>query len=100
MKKTLEKNGIDSHYFNIEMELDSVEAVKNAVQAGFGAAFVSVSSISKELELGTLYWAKIEGITIKRTLHIITNFQKNNSTITELLKTELLSMFNKSIAQT
>ena len=33
------------------MELNSIEAIKNAVQSGLGAAFVSVSAISKELEL-------------------------------------------------
>ena len=34
----------------IEMELNSMESIKNAVQSGLGAAFVSVSAISKELE--------------------------------------------------
>ena len=55
------------------MELNSIEAIKNAVQSGLGAAFVSVSAISKELELSTIHWAKIEGITIKRTLSIVFN---------------------------
>ena len=53
------------------MELNSIEAIKNAVHSGLGAAFVSVSAISKELELDMLHWAKIEGITIKRTLSIL-----------------------------
>ena len=34
------------------MELNSIEAIKNAVHSGLGAAFVSVSAITKELELG------------------------------------------------
>ena len=50
--KVLNQNGIDSTRFKIEMELNSVEAIKNAVQSGLGAAFVSVSAIAKELELG------------------------------------------------
>ena len=45
------------------MELNSIEAIKNAVHSGLGAAFVSVSAITKELELGMLHWAKIEGLT-------------------------------------
>ena len=53
------------------MELNSIEAIKNAVHSGLGAAFVSVSAITKELELDMLHWAKIEGITIKRTLSIL-----------------------------
>jgi DNA-binding transcriptional LysR family regulator len=69
--KVLNQNGIDSTRFKIEMELNSVEAIKNAVQSGLGAAFVSVSAIAKELELGVLQWVKIEDIIIKRTLSII-----------------------------
>ena len=66
--QVLNQNGIDSTRFKIEMELNSVEAIKNAVQSGLGAAFVSISAIAKELELGILHWVKIEDITIKRTL--------------------------------
>ena len=73
IENTLIENGIDSRYFKIEMELNSIEAIKNAVQSGLGAAFVSVSAISKELELDILYWAKIDGVKIKRTLSILIN---------------------------
>ena len=75
------------------MELNSIEAIKNAVQSGLGAAFVSVSAISKELDLNMLHWAKIEGVTIKRTLSIITNPKRYNSRVTTLFKEELLDMF-------
>ena len=77
--KVLNQNGIDSTRFKIEMELNSVEAIKNAVQSGLGAAFVSVSAIAKELELGVLQWVKIEDIVIKRTLSIIVNPKKYRS---------------------
>jgi len=90
---TLKQNGIDSGYFKIEMELNSVEAIKNAVQSGLGAAFVSVSAISRELDLDMLHWAKIEGITIKRTLSIITNPKRYHSNVTKLFKEELLEIF-------
>jgi len=93
IENTLTQNGIDSSYFKIEMELNSVEAIKNAVQSGLGAAFVSVSAISKELDLDMLHWAKIEGITIKRTLSIITNPKRYHSNVTKLFKEELLEMF-------
>jgi DNA-binding transcriptional LysR family regulator len=68
----LNQNDIDSSRFKIEMELNSVEAIKNAVQSGLGAAFVSVSAISKELELGVLHWVKIEDIII------INNYCRNH----------------------
>jgi DNA-binding transcriptional LysR family regulator len=93
IENTLSQNGIDSSYFKIEMELNSVEAIKNAVQSGLGAAFVSVSAISKELDLEMLHWAKIEGITIKRTLSILTNPKRYHSNVTKIFKEELLEMF-------
>jgi DNA-binding transcriptional LysR family regulator len=93
IENTLTQSGIDSNYFKIEMELNSVEAIKNAVQSGLGAAFVSVSAISKELDLNMLHWAKIEGVTIKRTLSIITNPKRYHSNVTKLFKEELLDMF-------
>ena len=90
---TLMQNGIDSTYFKIEMELNSIEAIKNAVQAGLGAAFVSVSAISKELELNTLHCVKIEDITIKRTLSILMNPKKYYTNATQIFKEEILEMF-------
>lgn len=93
IENTLTQNGIDSSYFKIEMELNSVEAIKNAVQSGLGAAFVSVSAISKELDLEMLHWAKIEGVTIKRTLSILTNPKRYHSKVTKLFKEELMEMF-------
>jgi DNA-binding transcriptional LysR family regulator len=91
--KVLNQNGIDSTRFKIEMELNSVEAIKNAVQSGLGAAFVSVSAIAKELELGVLQWVKIEDIVIKRTLSIIVNPKKYRSKASEIFSKEILTLF-------
>nr|YP_010336906.1 LysR transcriptional regulator [Madagascaria erythrocladioides]QUE28942.1 rbcR [Madagascaria erythrocladioides]UNJ16491.1 LysR transcriptional regulator [Madagascaria erythrocladioides] len=91
--KILNQNGIDSSRFMIEMELNSIEAIKNAVQSGLGAAFVSVSAIAKELELGILYWAKIENITIKRMLSIIVNPNRYRSKAAETFTREILTLF-------
>ena len=78
------------------MELNSIEAIKNAVQSGLGASFVSVSAISKELELNMLHWAKIEGISIKRTLSILLNPKRYHSNATKIFKEEILGMFLNS----
>ena len=95
IENTLIQHGIDSSYFKIEMELNSIEAIKNAVNSGLGAAFVSVSAISKELELDMLHWAKIEGITIKRTLSILVNPKQYYSNATQIFKEEMLEMLAK-----
>ena len=92
IENTLAQYGIDNRYLKIEMELNSIEAIKNAVQSGLGAAFVSVSAISKELELNMLQWAKIEGITIKRTLSILLSPKRYYSTATQIFKEEILEM--------
>lgn len=91
--KILNQNDIDSSRFKIEMELNSIEAIKNAVQSGLGAAFVSVSAIAKELELGLLHCAKIENILIKRMLYIIVNPNRYKSKATEKFISEILTLF-------
>nr|YP_009370201.1 probable RuBisCO transcriptional regulator [Bulboplastis apyrenoidosa]ARO90690.1 probable RuBisCO transcriptional regulator [Bulboplastis apyrenoidosa] len=90
---TLNLHGIDSSRFTIEMELNSIESIKNAVQAGLGAAFISVSAISKELELGILHQSKIEDITIKRMLSVIMNPNRYKSKAAEMFNQELLTLF-------
>ena len=92
IEKTLLDHGIDINNFKIEMELNSIEAIKNAVNSGLGAAFVSVSAITKELELGMFHWAKIEGITIKRTLSILVNPKRYYSAATQIFKDEVLGI--------
>ena len=95
IEKILSEHNIDSSRFKIEMELNSIEAIKNAVQSGLGAAFVSVSAIAKELELGILHWAKIENVTIKRMLSIIINPNRYKSKATKTFSKEILTLFVK-----
>ena len=96
---TLIQHGIDSSYLKIEMELNSIEAIKNAVHSGLGAAFVSVSAITKELELGMLHCAKIEGLTMKRTLSILLNPKRYYSNATQIFKEEILEMLIDPITE-
>jgi DNA-binding transcriptional LysR family regulator len=96
VESILIENGIDSRYFKIEMELNSIEAIKNAVQSGLGAAFVSVSAISNELELDILHWAKIDGVKIKRTLYILINPKRYYANAIQTFKKEILEMLISS----
>nr|YP_009391564.1 transcription regulator of Rubisco operon [Laurenciella marilzae]ARW59708.1 transcription regulator of Rubisco operon [Laurenciella marilzae] len=91
--KILNQHGIDSSRFTIEMELNSIEAIKNAVQSGLGAAFVSVSAIAKELELGIIHWAKIKNVTIKRMLSIVVHPNRYKSKAAETFSKEILTLF-------
>ena len=50
--QVLTRCGIETGNLHIEMELNSIEAIKNAVQSGLGVAFVSISAIEKRAANG------------------------------------------------
>ena len=72
VESALEKAGFKLKSFKKIIELDSTEAIKSAVEAGFGIGFVSRWAISKELELGTLKVAQVTGIKITRHFSLTT----------------------------
>jgi DNA-binding transcriptional LysR family regulator len=84
---------IDTRRFRVEMELNSIEAIKNAVQSGLGTAFVSTSAIAKELQMGVLHRANIEGVVVKRTLWLIFNPNRYRSKAAEAFSQEILPEF-------
>ncbi len=86
----LVRSNIDPRLLKIEMELNSIEAIKNAVQSGLGAAFISVSAIEKELKLGALKRVAIENVVIKRTLSLILNPNRYRSKASEIFIAEIL----------
>jgi DNA-binding transcriptional LysR family regulator len=51
--KVLTRCDIDTKRLKVEMELNSIEAIKNAVQSGLGAAFVSVTADRKRTTNGS-----------------------------------------------
>ena len=53
------------------MELDHTEAIKQAVMAGLGVAFVSVHAIRGEVASGRLRALRLKGVTIRRHFHVI-----------------------------
>jgi DNA-binding transcriptional LysR family regulator len=55
------------------MELDHTEAIKQAVMADLGAAFVSIHTIRVELEAGRLHVVRVRGLPIHRHFHVIHN---------------------------
>jgi DNA-binding transcriptional LysR family regulator len=73
------------------MELGHTEAIKQAVMAGLGVAFVSRHSIRGELAAGQLHALRLRGLRIRRHFHIIHNEARTLSAsakaFVELLKT-------------
>ncbi len=92
--QVLSRYGIETRQLTIEMELNSIEAIKNAVQAGLGAAFVSISAIEKELQMDVMHRAKIDGVVVKRTLSVILNPNRYRSKAAEAFIREILPKFS------
>lgn len=65
----LERHHIRRSSLNVVMELDSTEAIKSAVEAGFGVGFVSRWAIARDVRLGpTFRIVEIKGIRFRRHL--------------------------------
>ncbi|UZQ56175.1 LysR family transcriptional regulator [Trichothermofontia sichuanensis B231] len=91
--QVLTRSGIEMRRLKIEMELNSIEAIKNAVQSGLGAAFVSVTAIERELQMGTLHRTRIDSVVIKRVLSVISNPNRYRSKAAEAFSQEILPLF-------
>lgn len=92
--KVLTQYDIDTKRLKVEMELNSIEAIKNAVQSGLGVAFVSTTAIEKEVEIGALKIAHIEGVEVRRTLSVIINPNRYRSKAAEAFFKEILPEFS------
>ncbi|WP_449274574.1 LysR substrate-binding domain-containing protein [Kovacikia minuta] len=91
--QVLARGGIETRRLRIEMELNTIEAIKNAVQAGLGAAFVSTTAIEKELQMGVLHRAQIDDVVVKRMLSVIINPNRYRSKAAEAFCREILPKF-------
>jgi DNA-binding transcriptional LysR family regulator len=89
--QTLEDNGINSKYLHIQMEFNSIEAIKSAVQNGLGAAFVSQSAIQKEVQLGLLHSRSIKDVILTRKLQVVTNSKRYFSRAAQCFTQEILT---------
>jgi DNA-binding transcriptional LysR family regulator len=92
--QVLSRYDIDTKRLKVEMELNSIEAIKNAVQSGLGAAFVSTTAIEKELQMGALHRAKIKDVEVKRMLSAIVNPNRYCSKAAEAFSQEILPHFS------
>ena len=70
----LRRAGLRLRDLHIAMDLDSIVAIISAVEAGLGAGFVSEWAIQKELKLGTVRVVTIEGLELRRDMHLIRPF--------------------------
>ena len=57
--------------YQAAMELDHTEAIKQAVMAGLGVAFVSIQAVRGEVSAGRLKTLRLRGLRIQRHFHTI-----------------------------
>jgi LysR family transcriptional regulator, low CO2-responsive transcriptional regulator len=55
------------------MELDHIEAIKEAVMAGLGVACVSMYAVRGEVSTRRLFALRLKGLRIRRHFHVISN---------------------------
>jgi DNA-binding transcriptional LysR family regulator len=67
-ERALEQAGVR---WRASMELDHTEAIKQAVMAGLGVAFVSVHAVRGEVSSRRLAALRLRGIPIQRHFHVI-----------------------------
>ncbi len=94
--KLLVGSGLDVSRLKNEMELNSLESIKNAVQSGLGAAFLPVVSIERELDAGTLFRAIVADLNVKRQLKLISHPARYCSRASEAFRNIILPVFASS----
>ncbi len=79
LQKAFLSKGIDPDSFNVLARLGSNEAVRRAIAAGLGCAFVSDLSIQNNLRHGELVKVDVEGLTIDRQLWLVSLSERSAS---------------------
>jgi DNA-binding transcriptional LysR family regulator len=69
-ERTLRQAGVK---FTAAMQLDHIEAIKQAVMSGLGLAFVSMYAVRGEIETRRLCGLRLRGLRVRRHFHVIHN---------------------------
>lgn len=97
MEEALVKLGVELSALNIKMELDSTEAVKNAVGENLGVSFVSKSTLIKKLE--DIKIVPIDNFEFRFNFNLIYSREKGLTSLTlefiECLKERLSNQFGE-----
>ncbi len=77
IEMALKNAGFDPKQVNTIMELNSTQAIKEAVMAGLGVSMLSVLTVQEECRLKRLATLRIKGCRFERPLNVITNVSAN-----------------------
>ena len=93
MYKALSKANIHQKELNVQMHLDSTESIKQYILHSDCAAFLSIHSITKELQQNQFSIIDIKGIDISRTFQFI-QLHGQNPKLPDLFKRFCLNHYN------
>ena len=87
VEKLLSKMGLSIDKMNICAELGSTQATVEALKSAMGVAFISRLAVDGYIKSGELNEVPLQGLPIKRKLHLITNNMRTQSPITKTFLT-------------
>lgn len=93
IQQALQKAGIPMKKLNVQIQLDSTESIKEYLLYADCAAFLSIHSITKELQQNQLSILEIEGISIYREFQFI-QLHGQSQKLVELFKRFCMANYN------
>jgi DNA-binding transcriptional LysR family regulator len=90
LENALRQLNIDPESLNWAATLGSTRAVIEGVLAGLGGAFLSHSTVSREITGGTLEEIPVRKVDIKRGLYIVRHKQRTLSPVASCFLEELI----------
>ncbi len=93
VREAMAKSGVETSRMKVQASLGSNEAVKQAVTAGIGAAFISEMSITKDLARQEIVTVKVRGLTISRRFYLIRRKKRDLSPPGRAFADLLLEMY-------
>ncbi|BCA80399.1 selenium metabolism-associated LysR family transcriptional regulator [Desulfuromonas sp. AOP6] len=91
MNEELLRHGFNPAALSPVAEIDSSEAVRQAVKAGLGIAILSSLAVAEDLEQGSLVQVAIEGIDIRRPFYLVQRKNRQLSPLAQAFLEHLLS---------
>ena len=71
LEDELRRHGARLRDLRVELVLGLQESVRSAVQAGYGATFISRRAVETDLAAGTLAQIRVEGVDLQRQISIV-----------------------------
>ncbi len=94
LNNALLRAGCDPQSLDVLARLGSNEAVRRAVAAGYGCAFVSDLSVRESIERGELYRIDVDGLQIIRQLWLAEMRERTSSPAAQAVKQMVVDTFN------